>query len=244
MKKVLFWLSRPPVDGPPSILVLRLMAGGVFFWEGILKFVYTNQGVGRFTKLGMPLPAFTADFVACLEIIGGLLVLFGFMTRLISVPFIIEMVVAILSTKVSLYLGTSPLPLPPSPPQIGIWAVLHEIRSEYAQILTMVFLLLNGPGQWSLDALLFKRRTQHKPTEVGSGPSVGLLRRSREATADGPSPSRRLAFDGIESSLGDPGRSEVQDVEMVLGGQIARSIPRQLATYLRSSSRSQARTSW
>jgi hypothetical protein len=50
----------------------------------------------------------------------------GFLTRLIAVPFIIEMIVAILSTKVALYLGTSPLPLPPAPPQIGIWAVLHE----------------------------------------------------------------------------------------------------------------------
>ena len=30
------------------------MAGGVFFWEGLLKFVYTNQGVGRFARLGIP----------------------------------------------------------------------------------------------------------------------------------------------------------------------------------------------
>ena len=36
------------------------MAGGVFLWEGILKFVYTNQGVGRFTKLGFPFPGTTA----------------------------------------------------------------------------------------------------------------------------------------------------------------------------------------
>ena len=48
------------------------MAGGVFLWEGILKFVYLNQGAGRLTKLGMPWPRFTADFVACLEIVGGL----------------------------------------------------------------------------------------------------------------------------------------------------------------------------
>ena len=37
------------------MLLLRLMVGGVFFWEGLLKFVYVNQGVGRFTKLGIPL---------------------------------------------------------------------------------------------------------------------------------------------------------------------------------------------
>jgi putative oxidoreductase len=157
MKNAFLWLTHPPVDGPNSTIVLRLMAGAVFFWEGLLKFVYANQGIGRFTKLGMPLPHFTADFVACLEIAGGLLLLSGLLTRLIAIPFIVEMVVAILSTKISLYLGTSPLPLPAAPPKIGMWAVLHEVRSEYAQMLTVIFLLINGPGRWSLDALLARR---------------------------------------------------------------------------------------
>lgn len=158
MKHLLKWLVNPPTEGPKSTLLLRLMAGGVFLWEGILKFVYTNQGVGRFTKLGMPFPHFTADFVAYLEIVGGLLLLSGLMTRLITVPFLIEMIVAILSTKISLYLGASPLPLPPAPPRVGIWAVFHEVRSEYAQLLTAAFLLINGPGKWSIDALLQRRR--------------------------------------------------------------------------------------
>ncbi|HVQ63442.1 MAG TPA: DoxX family protein [Terriglobia bacterium] len=167
MKNLMNWLVRPPSDGPASVLFLRLMAGGVFLWEGILKFVYVNQGVGRFTKLGMPFPHLTANFVGCLEIVGGLLLLSGLMTRLISIPFIIEMIVAILSTKISLYLGTSPLPLPPSPPQFGMWAVLHEVRSEYAQLLTTAFLLVNGPGKWSLDALLQrKRRTRKVPSKM------------------------------------------------------------------------------
>jgi uncharacterized membrane protein YphA (DoxX/SURF4 family) len=157
MKKLFVWLMNPPTDGPKSTLLLRLMAGGVFFWEGLLKFVYANQGVGRFTKLGIPFPHFTATFIGCLEIVGGLLLLSGLMTRLIAVPFIAEMIVAILSTKISLYLGTSPLPLPPALPQVGFWAVLHEIRSDYAQILTVIFLLVNGPGKWSLDAVLLRK---------------------------------------------------------------------------------------
>ena len=157
MKNFFLWLMNPPTDGPKSALLLRLMAGGVFFWEGLLKFVYMNQGVGRFTKLGIPFPHFTATFIGCLEIVGGLLLLSGLMTRLIAIPFIGEMIVAILSTKISLYLGTSPLPLPPTPPQVGFWAVLHEIRSDYAQILTVIFLLINGPGKWSLDAVLLRK---------------------------------------------------------------------------------------
>jgi putative oxidoreductase len=154
IKNIFHWLANPPTDGPDSTLLLRMMAGGVFFWEGMLKFVYVNQGIGRFTKLGMPFPHFTAGFIGWLEIIGGLMVISGLLTRWIAVPFIIEMIVAILSTKISLYLGTSPLPLPSTLPQVGIWAVLHEIRSDYAQIMTVAFLLINGPGKLSLDALL------------------------------------------------------------------------------------------
>jgi putative oxidoreductase len=130
------------------------MAGSVFFWEGLMKFVFVNQGEGRFTKLGFPFPAFTAHFVGGLEIVGGILLMIGLGTRLIAIPFIIEMVVAMLSTKPRIFLGTSPLPPPPVPPQTGLWAVLHEIRSEYAQLMSSLFLLLSGPVPASLDAAL------------------------------------------------------------------------------------------
>ncbi|HEY3580942.1 MAG TPA: DoxX family protein [Pyrinomonadaceae bacterium] len=164
MNKMTNWLLNPPVDGPRAILMIRLMAGTVFFWEGIMKFVFPNQGVGRFTKLGFPAPHFTATADGWFEIVGGLLLLTGLLTRLVAIPFVIEMIVAMLSTKIPMYLGTSPLPLPPVPPQIGFWAVLHEIRSEYAQLLTCAFMVVVGPGRWSLDALLARRRA--RPREV------------------------------------------------------------------------------
>jgi uncharacterized membrane protein YphA (DoxX/SURF4 family) len=157
MKRLWMQLVHPPLTGPRATMVIRMMAGGVFFWEGILKFVYVNQGVGRFTKLGIPFPLVTAPFVGWLEIVGGVLLMLGLGTRLIAIPFIVEMLVAMLSTKPLLFLGTLPLPPPPAPPQVGIWAVLHEIRSEYAQIMSCIFLLICGPGPLSLDAALRPR---------------------------------------------------------------------------------------
>jgi len=157
MEKIIRWFLKVPEETPSSVFLIRLMAGGVFFSEGLIKFVFANQGVGRFTKLGIPFPEFSANFVGGLEIVGGLMLIFGLFTRFISVPFIIEMIVAMLSTKIPMYFGTSPLPLPPVPPQIGGWAVLHEIRSDYAQIICSLFLLMVGPGAWSLDYKFFGR---------------------------------------------------------------------------------------
>ena len=127
INKLWNWLFNPPLDGPSGIILLRLMAGGVFLWEGMLKFIYVNQGVDRFTKLGLPFPQATANMVGVLEIVGGILLITGFLTRAIAIPFVIEMLVAILSTKISLYLGTSPLPLPPVPPPD--WTVGSFTRS-------------------------------------------------------------------------------------------------------------------
>ncbi len=170
MKKLVNWFVHPPVTGPSAILIIRLMSGAVFFWEGILKFVYVNQGVGRFTKLGFPFPDITAHWIATGEIIGGLMLIFGIFTRFVSFYFIIQMIVAVLSTKIDLYLGISPLPMPPAPPKMGIWAVLHEIRSDFAQILGCLFLLLEGAGRRSLDFVI---STKYKVYALGDETDQG-----------------------------------------------------------------------
>ena len=152
------WLSAPPTDAPAATILVRVMAGTVFFWEGVMKFVFpATLGIGRFTKLGIPFPGPTAGFVGCVEIVGGILLIAGLLTRLAAIPLLIDMVVAVLTTKVPLYLGTYPLALPPVAPQTGFWAVLHEIRSDEAQFLCTAFLLLVGPGPWALDAIVAHR---------------------------------------------------------------------------------------
>ena len=58
-----------------------------------------------------------------------------------------------------------------APPKVGSWAVMHETRSDFAQLLTCAFLLVVGPGPWSLDALLQKRWGRRPIDGEGAEPS-------------------------------------------------------------------------
>ena len=70
-------------DAPAAVLLIRLLVGAVFVSEGIQKFLFpADLGVGRFTKIGIPSPEVLAPFVGVVEIVGGLLLLVGLLTRL------------------------------------------------------------------------------------------------------------------------------------------------------------------
>ena len=154
------WLLDSADRAPSATILLRIMAGGVFLWEGILKFIYPSLGIIRFTKLGIPLPHIATYFIAILEIVGGSFIIAGFLTRIFSTLFICEMIVAILSTKIPMLLNTFPLPVAPVPPTSGLGLALHDGRSDLAQIMTMIFLLIMGQGRLSIDALIGKRYRQ------------------------------------------------------------------------------------
>jgi uncharacterized membrane protein YphA (DoxX/SURF4 family) len=129
-----------------AVLLVRLMVGVVFLSEGLQKFLFPDAlGVGRFAKIGLPAPEVLAPFVGAFEVLCGLLVLFGLLTRLASLPLIVIMLVALTTTKVPILVGK------------GFWAVAHEARTDWCMLLGSLFLLVVGAGAWSVDAVLARR---------------------------------------------------------------------------------------
>jgi len=145
--------NRPVVDTVRAPHGRRRLCVG-----GHREVYFASLGVGRFTLLGFPMPGVMSAGIGLLESIGGACLIAGLLTRPFAILFIGEMIGVLITTKVSLYLGQSPLPLPPVPPQFGLWAVLHEARSDYAQLMSSLFLLFAGPGTLALDAYVTSRR--------------------------------------------------------------------------------------
>ncbi|MBZ5501243.1 MAG: DoxX family protein [Acidobacteriia bacterium] len=134
-------------NAPAATLAIRLLVGGVFFLEGIKKFLFVDQwGAGRFARIGIPAAHVMGSFVGGVEITCGFLLLLGLLTRLASIPLLIDITVAIASTKIPLLLKS------------GFWPMEAEARTDYSMLLGLVFLLLAGAGAWSLDAARMSRR--------------------------------------------------------------------------------------
>lgn len=128
---------------PTSTLLLRAIVGAVFLLEGSLKFLDPGAfGVGRFARIGIPFPSFFAPFDGVFEIGCGLCLVLGLLTRLGAIPMIVNMIVAITTTKVPLLLNS------------GFWKAAHEARLDFTMLLACTFLLLTGAGPLSVDALL------------------------------------------------------------------------------------------
>lgn len=129
-----------------AIILIRITVGCVFLSEGIQKFLFSDSlGVGRFIKIGIPLPEIMAPFVGVVEIACGGLILLGLFTQLAAIPLIISMLVAFSTTKIPLLF------------EKGFWAMAHEARTDLSMILGLIFLLIVGSGRWSLDDIRSRR---------------------------------------------------------------------------------------
>jgi putative oxidoreductase len=96
-----------------------------------------------------------APFVGVVETICGALIIVGLLTRLAAVPLIIIMLVALVSTKLPMWLGHDVWIFHlPQMPRYGFWGMAHEARADWDMLLGSLYLLIEGGGRWSLDALL------------------------------------------------------------------------------------------
>jgi len=128
-------------NAPRATILVRILVGWVFLSEGIQKFLFPAAlGAGRFAKIGIPYPQFFAPFVGVIEIVCGGLLILGFLTRLAAIPLLIDITVAILTTKIPLL------------EKSGFWATMHEARTDFCMWLGSLFLLIVGAGPWSFDA--------------------------------------------------------------------------------------------
>ncbi|HTW23237.1 MAG TPA: DoxX family protein [Candidatus Baltobacteraceae bacterium] len=121
--------------------------------RGNQKFLFPAiQGAGRFARIGIPAPAQMAYFVGAVEIICGALIVMGLFTRLAAIPLLIDISVAIASTKVPILLGHGYWRFHlPQLSRYGIWAMFSEARTDFSMLLGLLFLLIVGAGPLSFD---------------------------------------------------------------------------------------------
>ena len=131
-----------------GLAVLRVAVAAVFINHGRQKlFVYGFAGVtGAFTQMGIPFPGIMGPLIGLLEFFGGIALLFGFLTRLVTIGFVLDMLGAIL--LVQLKRGFSGYEL------------------EFLLLGSSVALFLTGAGGFSIDALLAGRDKPLTPGEI------------------------------------------------------------------------------
>jgi uncharacterized membrane protein YphA (DoxX/SURF4 family) len=130
-------------DNNNSAILIRLTVGLIFLTEGIQKYLFPELlGTGRFTTIGFSNPAFWAYFTGTFEIICGTLIILGLITRVASIPLIIIMITAFISTKIPILIHK------------GIWPWAHEYRTDFAMTLLLIYLLIYGSGRWSVDSII------------------------------------------------------------------------------------------
>jgi putative oxidoreductase len=136
-----------------TLLFARLTIGWSFFLTGKGKLANLERTTGFFESLGIPAPAFHAAFVGGVEMIGGLLLLAGLMSRAAAVPLAGTMIVAYLTAH-----------------REDAFQSLGSMVDEtpYAYLIVCMFVLAFGPGRIALDRLLFRKGCSGKACEQGN----------------------------------------------------------------------------
>ena len=120
----------------------RLTVGLVFIGTGWGKLHSIPDVTEFFTSLHIPAPGFNARLTAATELFGGLAVLLGLGTRLVSLPLAFTMVIAIVTAKRDDITGLTAL--------VGL--------EEWSYLVFFIWLALVGAGPLSIDGLVGRRR--------------------------------------------------------------------------------------
>jgi putative oxidoreductase len=128
----------------PVLVIIRLYWGWEFFLTGKGKLMDLSKPTQYFESLGIPLPHVSATLAACTEMTGGLLLLVGLASRLISIPLMILLVTAYLTADSDAVRAIF------SDPDKFLTAT--EFQFLFAVVIVFVF----GPGTLSLDGLISK----------------------------------------------------------------------------------------
>lgn len=161
-------LHFPQGNGSPSNILVRLVCGGVFLNEGILKFLDPDtNGAGRFANIGIPSPGFFGPFVASVEVLGGALLILGLLTRVAALVLFINISVALFTTKIPVllghgYFGFSLMKVK----NYGLLSMIHEARTDLAMWFGLLFLFISGPGLFAIDSASAAKQS-------GSNPKAG-----------------------------------------------------------------------
>lgn len=131
----------------PFLLVIRVYWGWQFAYTGWGKLHNLPHVVEFFTSLGIPAPGPTAVFVSAFELVGGILLAVGLLSRITALGIVIDMTVAYITADREAFLSafsSDPSKFIAAAPFV-FWAV-------------GLVVLLFGPGKYAIDSLVTAKR--------------------------------------------------------------------------------------
>jgi len=145
MLEKIYGLSKNILDNfqSLSLLLARLAVAYGFYEPAMNKWSDINSVAEWFGSMGIPLPTLNAYMAATTEIVGVVLLTLGLFTRLISLPLMVIMVVAI--TTVHLAHGFS--------------AGDNGFEIPLYYMLFLFIFASHGAGKFSVDYFLFDKKS-------------------------------------------------------------------------------------